>query len=55
MHGSTQNRRKIVSIRKLDNAYPPNKLPHIPPKAIEDQDIDWRSPANDALTNKAST
>jgi len=53
MHGSTQNRRKITSIRKLDNAYPPNKLPHIPPKAIENHDIDWRSPAKEALTNKA--
>lgn len=53
MHGSTENRRKIASIRKLDNANPPNKLPHIPPKAIADQDNDWRSPAYEALTNKS--
>lgn len=35
----------------LVNAYPPNKLPHIPPNAIDNQDIDWRSPANEALFN----
>jgi hypothetical protein len=34
---------------RLDNAYPPNKLPNIPPTAIDDQDNDWRSPANSDL------
>jgi hypothetical protein len=55
MQGSTENRRKIVYICNLDNATPPNKLPHIPPTAIENQDNDWRSPANLTLTNKANT
>jgi len=40
MQGSTENKRKIASICKFDNAIPPNKLPHIPPTAIEDQDND---------------
>lgn len=35
----------------LVNAYPPNKLPHIPPIAIANQDSDWRSPVNAALSN----
>lgn len=49
MDGSTEKRRKIVCICKLVSAYPPDKLPHMPPKAIENHDIDWRSPANVAL------
>lgn len=49
MDGSTEKRRNIVSISKLVNAYPPDKLPNMPPKAIANQDIDWRSPANEAL------
>ena len=48
-NGRTEKRRNIVSIFKLVKAYPPDKLPNIPPKAIANQDIDWRSPANEAL------
>jgi len=51
MAGSTEKRRKILSICKLVNAYPPNKLPQIPPTAIDNQDMDCRSPAKDALFN----
>jgi hypothetical protein len=40
-----------LSICKLVNAYPPNKLPQIPPTAIDNQDMDCRSPAKDALFN----
>lgn len=47
--GRTEKRRKITSICRLLSAYPPNKLPTIPPKAMVIQDIDWRSPANEAL------
>lgn len=47
--GSMEKSRKIVSICKLVNASPPSMLPHIPPKAIANQDNDWRSPANEAL------
>lgn len=47
--GRTEKRIKIISICKLFSAYPPNKLPKIPPKAMVIQDIDWRSPANEAL------
>lgn len=50
MDGSIEKRRKIVCISKLDNANPPVKLPHMPPKAIANHDTDWRSPANEALT-----
>lgn len=39
----------ITCIGRLDSAYPPNKLPKIPPTAIDDQDSDWRSPANSGL------
>jgi hypothetical protein len=51
MAGSTEKRRKILSICKLVNACPPNKLPQIPPTAIDNQVMDCRSPANDALFN----
>jgi hypothetical protein len=36
----------------LDNAYPPSKLPKIPPTAINDQHNDCRSPANSSLERK---
>lgn len=51
MVGRAENKRKLVAICKLFSAYPPNKLPHIPPKAIANQDTDCRSPANEALIN----
>jgi hypothetical protein len=46
MAGCTEKKEgKILSICKLVNACPPNKLPQIPPKAIGNQDMDCRSPA----------
>lgn len=51
MAGNTEKRRKILSICKLVNACPPNKLPQIPPTAIDNQVMDCRSPANDALSD----
>lgn len=42
----------ITCIGRLDNAYPPSKLPKIPPTAIDDQDNDCRSPANSGLEIK---
>ena len=47
--GKTAKRRKMVSIWKLVSAYPPNKLPQIPPTAISIHDTDCRSPTNLAL------
>lgn len=49
MPGKIEKRRKIVSNLKWESVYPPDKLPQIPPNAIENQDRDWRSPANEAL------
>jgi hypothetical protein len=39
-------------IGRLDSAYPPNRLPKIPPTAMDDQDNDCRSPANCGLERK---
>lgn len=52
MDGSTENKRNILAISILFNAYPPNRLPHIPPIAMANQDSDWRSPANAALIKR---
>lgn len=52
MVGNTEKRRKILLIWRFDNVIPPKRLPQTPPKAIADQERDWRSPANAALINK---
>lgn len=54
MPGKIEKRRKIVSNLKWESVYPPDKLPQIPPNAIENQDRDWRSPANEALLETKS-